>query len=135
MPMFPTVLHEREKVQQRISSGDIAIGKEVVPSSYHYYSVNSDTHALQTNKVSISGGKIRLLQIREKLLQQHEKLGVMRVNTDEYFAILSEEELKSRLLELSISYRNSDNIRQKLRDACRTKQLMIIPLLPDMAIC
>ena len=111
IPMFPTTTHEKKKVQQRIDSGDIALGNEVVPSC-HYYSVNSDTQVLQANKVRSSGRKIPLLQIWEKLLQKHEKLGVVRPNNDEYFSNLSEEEIRGQLDELNIPHKSSDNIRQ-----------------------
>ena len=89
VPILPTILHEK-KTQQHISSGEMAIGNEVVPSSYQYYSIISDTHALQTNAVGINGQKIPLHQIRKKLLRKHEKLGAIRENSEEYFANVAE---------------------------------------------
>ena len=62
--MFPTKMHEKEKVKERISSGEIVIGNKIVPSSYNKYSINPDTQALQLNRVSFSARKIPLNQIR-----------------------------------------------------------------------
>ena len=53
MPMYPTVMHEKAKLQERITTGEIVIGDKVVPTTYDYYSVDSETHALQANTVNI----------------------------------------------------------------------------------
>lgn len=123
--MFPTKMHEKEKVKERISSGEIAIGNEVVQPSYNKYSINPDTQAIQLNRVSFSARKIPINQIRERLLQKHEELGVIRKNSDDYYALLSEEEIKRYFDVFSIPHNNSDDICQKLKYACRTRHLKI----------
>ena len=60
-PMYPPVKHERQKLLERIEKGEIAIGKEVVPSSYQSYMVDSHTHNIQENTVHISARKISLI--------------------------------------------------------------------------
>ena len=42
-PMYPTVASERYKTQQRIESGDIEIGKEIVTTTHSRYSVDKHT--------------------------------------------------------------------------------------------
>ena len=118
MPMYPTVMHEKAKLQERITTGEIVIGDKVVPTTYDYYSVDSETH------VNICARQIPLQHICEKLLQKHEKMGILRDNSDEYFANLTQEEIESRLNELNISYNTSDDLKQKLkmfaeRDTCK----------------
>ena len=34
--MFPTVVHEKAKLKERISKGEIVIGDEVVPTTYDF---------------------------------------------------------------------------------------------------
>ena len=125
MPMYPTVMHEKAKLQERITTGEIVIGEKVVPTTYDYYSVDSETHALQANTVNICARRIPLQHIREKLLEKHEKMGILRDNSDEYFANLTQEEIVSRLNELNISYNTSDDLKQKLKDVCRTRYMKI----------
>ena len=60
MPMYPTVMHEKAKLQERITTGEIVIGDKVVPTTYDYYSVDSETHALQANTVNICARRIPL---------------------------------------------------------------------------
>ena len=91
--MYPTVKHGRKKLLERINKGEIAIGKEVVPSSYQNFAVNSHTHNIQENTVHISARKVSLLDIRKKLLQKHESLGIIRDKRDEYFNNLSSEDM------------------------------------------
>ena len=80
MPMFPTVMHEKAKLQECIAKGKHAqsaapavssitfhVGHSV-PTSYNYFSVDSETNVLHANTVNISARKIPLKDIREKLL-------------------------------------------------------------------
>ena len=68
---------------------------------------------------------MRLRHIREKLLKKHEDMGIVRDNCDEYFANMTHEEVVSRLKELNIPFNESHDLRQKLRDACRTRYLKV----------
>lgn len=125
MPMYPTVEHEKDKLQEHITTGEILIGDEVVPTTYNYYSVDSEAHTLQINTEKISARRIPLKHIRERLLKKHENMGVLRENCDEYFANITQHEVISRLNELNITFNNSDDLKQKLKDASRTRYLKI----------
>ena len=96
-----------------------------MPSSYSYYSVDSETHTLHANTVNITARKIPLKQIRKKLLERHEKQGILRNNSDKFFTDLSQEEVKMRLDELKIPYNNSQDLHQLLKHACRTRHLKV----------
>ena len=60
-------MHEKAKLQERITTGEIVIGDKVVPTTYDYYSV--DSHCRQT--VNVCARRIPLKHIREKLLKKH----------------------------------------------------------------
>ena len=125
VPMFPTVMHEKAKLEERITTGEIAIGDEVVPTTYDYFSVNSETHTLQANTVNISARRIPLKHIRERLLNKHEEMGILRDNSDEYFANMTHAEVVSRLKELNISFNGSQDLKQLLKEVFRTRYLKI----------
>lgn len=125
MPMYPTVTKETTKLHKRIMTGEIVIGDEVVPTTYDYYSVDPETHILHANTVKVSARRIPLQKIREKLLEKHEKMGIMRDNSDEYFTNIATEDIVHHLNELKIPFNSSDDMRQKLKDACRTRYMKI----------
>ena len=47
---------------------------------------------------TVASRKIRLLDIRKKLLTKHEELGIVRENTNNYINSLSESNVKERLM-------------------------------------
>ena len=123
-PMYPPVTHERQKVLQRTKEGEINIGKEVVESSYRNYSVDSKTNQVQENTIKISARKISLLEIRKKILEKHESLGILRDSSDFYFQNLSPEEVNSQLRNLGIFQCTGDKL-QMLKKLCRTRHIKI----------
>ena len=48
LPMYPTVKHGEQKLLERIEKGEIAVGKEVVPSYYQSFTVDSDPTSRKT---------------------------------------------------------------------------------------
>jgi hypothetical protein len=100
--MYPTVQHGKQMLLERSEKGGIATGTEVVPSSYHNFTVNYNTHNIQENTVHISARKVSLLRIRKKLLEKHERLGIVRDTSDEYFDNLSPEDMANLSRKLGI---------------------------------
>ena len=80
LPMYPTIKHEKDKLNRLIENGQIVLGDKVVPTSYNYFSVNSDTHTLEAHKVTTSAWRIPLRYIRESILRKHEGMGIVREN-------------------------------------------------------
>ena len=83
------------------------------------------TLAAHARRGLISSRKIPQQQIRKKLLDKHEKLGIICNDSDEYFANLTQEEIKICLNELKIPHKDSCDLRQQLKEACRTRYLKV----------
>ena len=99
-PMYPTVKHGKQNLLERIEKGEVAVGKEVVPSYYQSFTVDSDTHNIQENTVHITTRKVSLLDIRKKLLKRHESLEIVHDTREGYFDNLSPEDMANLLQKL-----------------------------------
>ena len=55
---------------------------------------------LKTESFTVSGRKIPLLEIRTRMLKEHESLGILRVQTDEYYTAMTDAEVRGRLMQL-----------------------------------
>lgn len=76
----------------------MCIGKEVVQTAQYRYTVHQGE--LWQESTEVYARKIPLLEIRKRLLTHHEELGILRQHPDEYYASLSDEEVKTTLTEL-----------------------------------
>ena len=77
-PMYSPVQKLQKKVSEMIESGDIPIGQEVVQTAFLRYTVQEE---LTLENTEVYAHKIPLLEIRKRLLNQHE-LGILRQNPD-----------------------------------------------------
>ena len=96
--MYQPVKKLKQRVQEKITSGSISIGEEIVTTTHLRYVVQQGEIRQETAEVSAR--KIPLIDIWRRLLEKHEQLGLIREHPDEYYATLSEEELQQRLFEL-----------------------------------
>ena len=62
----------KETVTERINSGEINIGEEVVRSSYTSYTTNKENEVERKEK-DVFARKISMLHIRKRLLEKHER--------------------------------------------------------------
>ena len=125
-PMYSPVKKVKERVIKKIDSGEIKIGREVVQTTYSRYIAQQGQ--LTQEKVEVYARKIPLLEIREKLLQKHEQLSIIRNDPDTYFATLPEEAVKARLVELHETYDSSlgvEDLREKLKILSRHRLLKV----------
>ena len=125
LPMYPTIRHEKAKLDEQIEKGEVVIGDEVVPTSYNYFRVNSDTHTLEEHKDTTCARRIPLKYIRENLLRKHEKMGIVRENSNDYFASMTQAEIVSCLEKRYIPFSESDDLLSKLKNASRTRYLKV----------
>ena len=125
-PMYSPVQKLQKKVSDRIESGDIPIGQEVVPTACPRYTVQHGELTLESTDVYAR--KIPLLEIRERLLKQHKELGIVRQNPDAYYATLSEEVVKTKLTELHETIDPTltpEELREKLKSLNRHRLLKV----------
>lgn len=83
---------------------------------------------LRQESTDVYACKILLLEIRERLLQKHEEIGILRNHPDEYYATLPEETVKATLRELHESVDkslSSEHLREKLKQISRHRLLKV----------
>ena len=97
-PTYQPLKKQKEQVQERIDSGEICIGKEICPTSYSRYTAHEGE--IRQDNIQVNARKIPLIEIRKKLLDKHEELGLMRLHSNEYYTTLSTDIVKEKLLEL-----------------------------------
>ncbi len=139
-PMHRTLNFHRQTLNQRVTSGELVVGEEVVPSSYTRFSVDSNNLTIREESKQFSARKIPVLTIREKLLQKHEELGLLRNLSDEHLTSLTRDALQTRLQELHEAFQPEDTVehlRNSLTSISRQRHLkygMTTPVSLDMVI-
>ena len=84
-PMYQTALHIKERVKEKIESGDICIGTQCVNTTESTYKTHlGDLIQKSTDITDITTRKIPLQEIRQRLLDKHENLGIIRQHPGEY---------------------------------------------------
>ena len=81
--MYQPIKKLKMQAQERIDSGETCIGAEIVPTTYPRYTAQGEI--TQESNV-VTGRKIPLTKIRQKLLEKHEDLGLIRLHSDEYYS-------------------------------------------------
>ena len=89
----------RDTLRQKITNGEYLLGEIISPKCYKKLSLNPDG-TLKEEYFWVSGRKIPLLDIRKRLLEQHEREGLVRDHSDEHYEGMTNEEIKNRLREL-----------------------------------
>ena len=55
---------------------------------------------IKTERFPVSGRKNPLIEIRACMLKEHESLVVLQIQNDDYYTVMAENEVKSRLMQL-----------------------------------
>ena len=84
-------------LQSKIESREYSLGEMIVPQTYKKVVLTEDG-IIKT----VSGEKYPS-DIRERTRKQHEKLGLMHVHTDEYYAGMTKEQVYERIAQLNES--------------------------------
>ena len=61
----------------KVESGEYVLGEMIVPQTFKKVSLTKEGH-LKTETFTVSGRKIPPLEIRKRMLKEHESLGIMR---------------------------------------------------------
>ena len=102
----------------------MTLGDEVVVSTYKRYKINPEDNIIMEENDEVSARRIPMLQIRKKLLQKHEELGVIRNQPDVYFDTLESEDVRRKLFELLVSFNSCKTIevlQEKLKQMSRQR--------------
>ena len=122
-PMSKPVKHHKKKVSEKIQSGELDIGEEVVLTSYVQLKVDENTQTITEHVQPISARQISLPSIRKKILEKHETLGIMRYTSDVYFGSLTQENIQKRLKDLNVQCDDDKQQLTTLKTPCRTRHL------------
>jgi len=90
------------------------IKEKAVKSTYTQYSLDTVNLTIVEKDNNVCARKIPFIQIREKLLQQHEELGLL--HPDEYFDNVQEAETQATLQELSKVHIPEDTTTETLHE-------------------
>ena len=89
----------RDTLWQKIADGEYLLGEIITPKCYKKLSLHPDG-TLKEEYFWVSGRKIPLLEKRKRLLEEHEKEGLVRDHSDAHYEEMTIEEIKNRLKEL-----------------------------------
>ena len=97
-PIAKPIKHHISELKKQVESCKLLVGEKVVETKYTTYKVDAtDTSKVLEASSYVFAHKIRLLDIRQKLLKKHEDLGLIRNKPDEYYDTLPTTELKLML--------------------------------------
>lgn len=99
--MYQPVHKQKEKVVNKVSTGELLLGREIVPTSYTTFNVDHQTNSITETNNKVCAREIPIVDIRKRLLHKHEQLGIIRNYPDTYFASLTREECCTKLWELN----------------------------------
>ena len=91
--------HTSFTLQSKVESGEYVLGEMIVPPTFKKVTLTKEGH-LKTETFTVSGRKIPLLEIRKRMLKEHESLEIMRSCKDDLYDSMTEDELSSRLVQL-----------------------------------
>ena len=125
IPSMPTTIEITNEKVKLIESGELSIGEPCSPYMLMKSVVSKDGNIMQ-KQVQIYGRKIPLLDIRERLMEQHEMY--MRQTTDAEFNALTKSELLQMATTCHIhlpSDPSDDQLRAQLALTQRTRTLAL----------
>ena len=93
--MHPVPVHKKV-LKERIQNGEILMGEDIVERELNRYKVDSASNTIQHETFTTYTRHIKLLDIRQKMLEDHERLGLIRDNSDAYFSQLSDNDIEQR---------------------------------------
>ena len=117
----------KEKLEVKIRNKEYLLGELIVPRKYKKMVLAEDGKSLKEECFTVSGRKISLIEIRRRLMEKHEKLGIVRKTTDEEYDKMTESDLSLKLQKLN-EYTEGEidqQMRQRLMSIERTRHLSL----------
>ena len=113
-------------LQSKVESGEYVFGEIIVPQTFKKVTLTKEGH-FKTEKFTVSGRKIPLLETRKRMLKEHESLGIMRIWKDDFYDSMTEDVLSSRLVQLGEESGEGTpcEMRDRLKGMERKRHLMV----------
>ena len=67
----------------------------IVPQTYKKVLLTKEG-TIKTERFTVSGRKIPPLEIRTRMLKEHESLGLLRIQSDDYYTSMTDAEVRTR---------------------------------------
>ena len=123
----PAELH-KETIKTKIEKKEILLGENIVEQQVSSYTLNPDTNKIEKVANKVSARRIKLLDIRQKMANDHSKLGLIRDSSDNYLSNLGDEEVTRALNTINLPTTGSPSeLRDRLKNACRTRHIKVWP--------
>ena len=100
-PMPKPCVIQKQELAKLVESGEILVGEKVVETEYTSFKVDTVTNCVVQSNCKLAAQKIRLIDIRKRLLAKHEGLGVIRNQPDAYYEQLPSMQVSTKLEELN----------------------------------
>lgn len=127
-PTHMTIAAQRCTLLQKIKEGDILMGELIVPITFKKFVVNKSTKTITETEITIYGRQTSLSEIRNKLLGEHEKLGIVRASQHSIDSLLSDDELDEALHVRHVTFDSNATTVEKCRllQACQQQRYLKI---------
>ena len=125
MPVPRPIEALKEGLQHLMETGEILTPEMIVPKEFLRFVVGTDG-VIKVKQITIYGQKLKLLDVRRKLLQEQFELKLLRIRKDEDYDILTPEYIKNQLSLYKETYSHDaspTDLRYQLRRLERTRHL------------
>ena len=125
-PMERSIKYHKQKIAEQVKDGKILQGEKVVETTYTKLIISKES-IIEEECCSFSAQKIKLIDIRKKLIQKHEELGLVRNQPDCYYDSLPHNDIQTKLLQLGVSTSNlsEPDMRMQLKLLSRQRHLKV----------
>lgn len=128
MPVWQTNDQLRRNIREEIQSGTFVMGNAIIPREYKKYKLDGNGN-IHLETFTVSGRHIPLLELRERIYEEHLQQGLIREHSDNYYANFSHDKVVKRLKELNVFDENEeltcDQLKNKLKTFERTRHIMV----------
>ena len=128
IPVSTTNKNIKQKIAEKLKSGEYTLGNMIAPKQYKKLVITPEGN-IEEQTFSVSGRHIPLAEIRQRLLNEHERKGLVREHSEEYFQDMSPEEVIDKLRNLG-EYNDDEELtinemKEKLISLTRKRHLIV----------
>lgn len=119
----------RAEIKEKINNGTYLLGEQIVPKEFTKFVLKADGSIVRV-EFSLSGRKIPLLEVRERLMKEHESQGIVRDHGDLKYELMNQQQVRKRLSDIGELSKEDDSkllaeLTDKLRRFERTRHIML----------